>query len=151
MSSGSVYAANRMPCPIKIRPYKDTDQAFVFASWLHSFEQDRDKRVGRDLYYQEQHTLVAELLGHRNTILIAVHPEDDNMLYGFLVGGALPVGRVLDYVFVKPVYRRMGIARALLAQFGTYDAYTHSTHAGRAFVPQEAVFDPYLLHATRRK
>lgn len=135
--------------PLIVRPFRPSDESFVFASWLNSHAPNRDMRIPRDIYYQEQHALIRELLS-TDTFLIAAEKGDPELIFGWLAGAELSIGRVLDYVFVKPTYRRMGVARALLEDFGPIDAYSHAGPVSPRLLP-DAVFDPYLLYLPRRK
>lgn len=134
--------------PLVIRPFRPDDEALVFASWLNSHAPNRDMRISRDIYYQEQHALIRELMS-TDTFLMAADREDPKLLFGWLAGDELPIGRVLDYVFVKPTYRRMGVARALLDEFGKVDAYSHAGPVSPRLLP-DAVYDPYLNFIPRR-
>jgi GNAT superfamily N-acetyltransferase len=134
--------------PYLIRNLVSADEPFVYSAWLHSFEPHRDRRISRDLYYQEQHALITALLAAPTGLrLVAASREDTRQLFGFLCGARLSVGTVLDYVYVKPIYRRMGIASALVRELGNPDAVTHHTPDLGAY---PAVFDPYLLYLPRR-
>jgi len=75
------------------------------------------------------------------TRLMAVAADDPEQVFGWLFGGAPPAHR-LDYVYVKPIYRRLGVARALLSAFGPVQVYTH---AGELLLP-DAEYNPYLLY-----
>lgn len=118
----------------------------VFASWLNSFEKYRDLRIARALFYQEHHNAVAAVLSDPNSrVLMAVAPEDDDHILGWVAGSSRPEGSFLHYTFVKPLYRRTGIATGLIQSLGLFDAYTHHTPDARLVVGK-AVFDPYRFH-----
>jgi GNAT superfamily N-acetyltransferase len=137
--------------PYMIRAYRSSDAHFVYASWLHSFERFRDFRVNRDVYYQEHHSLVTSLMGALTGVrLVAASKEDPDQIFGWLFGAKLAVGTVLDYAFVKPIYRKLGLAKALVHELGEPEAYTHRTDMTHRLVPSSAVFDPYLLFLPRR-
>jgi GNAT superfamily N-acetyltransferase len=139
--------------PYVIRNLVPGDEPFVYASWLHSFEPFRDRRISRDIYYQEHHALIAGLLDKPSGLrIVAASREEPKLLFGFLFGARLSVGTVLDYVFVKPIYRRMGIASALLRELGPADAVTHHTTDLNSLLGlgTRATYDPYLLHLSYR-
>lgn len=135
--------------PLVIRLFRPDDEAFIFASWLNSHLPNRDMRISKAIYYQEQHALIRELMS-TDAFLVAADPEDTNLIFGWLAGAELSVGRVLDYIFVKPPYRRMGIALKLLKDFGPVDAFTHWSPVAEKLVPG-STYDPYLLSLQRRK
>jgi len=135
--------------PMVIRPFRPDDEAFVFSSWLNSHLPNRDIRIPKAIYYQEQHALIRELMS-TDTFLVACAPDDPNLIFGWLAGAELSVGRVLDYIFVKPTYRRFGVARALLDDFGKVEAYSHAGPVSARLLP-DAVYDPYLNFLPRRK
>lgn len=140
--------------PYRARAIEPGDEKLIFATWLNSFEPYRDRRVPRDLYYAEQHALISKLLaesvksGHG---LVACTKDDPSMIVGWLSGRP---GGVLDYVFVKSIYRRMGVAKFLLDSFNVRPmaAFTHYTEVVpmlriAGLLPNGAVYNPYL---TRR-
>jgi hypothetical protein len=115
----------------------------VFASWINSFADYRDLRIAKAVYCQEHHNGIVGVFSDPNSrVLMAVEPSDDNQIFGWLASSNLPVGSFLHYVFVKPLYRRLGVAAGLLQANGLFDAYTHHTPCA-PWVVGKAVFDPY--------
>lgn len=123
--------------PFVLRPYRSTDAAFVYSSWLHAYRPSAPVLV-KETYYREQHRLISALIAApEESRTVATAPDDDSHLFGFCFGARAR----LDYVFVKPMYRHLGICRALLTALGPVAAYTHPG----SLAPEGAEFNPYLL------
>ncbi len=100
-----------MKAPISLRPYRPEDRHFVTDSFLRSF--------GRSAYADgvDARTLIdlLEPLLIAWDVTVAASAEDPGEMLGWCCHKAP------DYVawlFVKPAYRRAGVARALLAHSG---------------------------------
>lgn len=139
--------------PFRIREVDPkNDEACILATWLNSFEPHRDRRVPRDLYYRFQHERIEQRLWRASglgTALVACFKDDPTQIMGWLVGQP-DHSNTLDYVFTKSIYRRFGIATALLKQFGKVSTFTHYTDAVpylklAALLPAEATYNPYRL------
>ena len=115
-----------------------TDSAFVYSSWLRSGLNAKPPALARSTYFQEQHRVITALFDAAAGIrLAAVANDDADQVFGWLFGGP---GR-LDYVYVKPIYRKLGLATALLARLGPVAQYTHLGN----LAPLGAAYNPYLL------
>lgn len=138
--------------PYRIRAYQPSDEKIVFATWLNSFEPFRDRRVPRDTYYAEHHNFINRRLaaavasGH---FLVACSKDDPETVFGWVCGGVDEHGKFIDYVYVKSLFRRMGIGRALLNAFGYVALFSHYTDAVpwlrlSGLLPPNAIYNPYL-------
>lgn len=116
---------------------RERDANFVFATWLNSYEPFRDKNIAEAVYYHEHHDIVEQVM-KAGGLVSHIEGEPDQ-LSGYLFGS----GKVLDYVFVKPMYRKLGVGTALVQAFGLFDAYTHHTKFSRYLIGK-AIYDPYL-------
>lgn len=133
---------------VQVRPAVATDRAFIFATWLKSLRFGSElEEVPPDLYYEGQHRIIEQLLD-RCMVLVAHAPEDPDTLLGWAVMDPLD-GFVLHYVYVKGAFRRLGIAKALLAGWDLVNMqYSHRTGAlawFKAKVPS-ARFNPFAIH-----
>ena len=107
-----------MPDPFyAIRPGREGDDAFVCESWQMAHAQTR---LGREMglhYVSDQKGLIRAILERPSTELrVACVPEDLDAILGYAVVGLVrdPEPRVY-YAYTKAEARRLGIARALLA------------------------------------
>ena len=102
---------------ITYRLYKDEDKGFVFSSYLKSF---RDEvKMGTSNYYKQQHSKFEELMD-KATCLIAVHPVNQNDIFGWALVSKGDKEAIIHYVYVKRIYRNFGIGTGLLSQFGLH-------------------------------
>jgi GNAT superfamily N-acetyltransferase len=89
--------------------------AFVIDAWKRSFEGAPAVRGCDREHYRREMTLAIRRLCDRAQIRIATAPDDDDHLLGFAAFTTTDDGAELHYVYVKQDFRKMGIARKLLA------------------------------------
>ena len=124
----------------RIRAGRPGDHAFISESWLGSHAQTALGREMGPQYITDQKNLIKQILARPSTeVRMAVDKDDDDALFGFAVVGYI---RTLlpraYYCFVKRDSRRLGIAKALLADLLERQVvYTHKP-------PQRSV-DQYQL------
>lgn len=130
-----------------IRQYdkvKDTD--FIMHNWLHTYKVSSFARgLKREVYYPYQRELIEEILSRPETeTLVAVLTEEPDALLGF----AAIEQDLLHYVYVKPKWRTIGIAKSLLALLPEDFIYTHITtpdvEAIRKRLYPNSTHNPYL-------
>lgn len=110
----------------RIIPGNEADHAFVYATWLRSYRQLSDfaKPIEKDVYFPHQHDRIQRLL-ERGRLDVAVLDEQDG--WHTVIGYCVTDGLLLHWVYVKGTWRRMGIARALLASKSLQE-FTHLTY-----------------------
>lgn len=134
--------------PLDIRPYNpDTDRAFVFSSWLQSFQSSTFScLIPKDVYFSAQHKVI-EMLLKRSQVFMACDQDDNDHIYAYIVGEYLKsVGQevfALHWMYVKSSFRGFDIPRKLLAQyeFKERNYYTHDN----SFMRKIALY-VYLRH-----
>lgn len=132
-------------------PFKDlpvTYKGFVFAKWLNSL------RYGNLLYYKvdskeyyKNYQLYLEMLMAKPDALIrlAVLTDDHDVALGFSAGRE----DILDYIYVCPPYRKIGIAKAL-TDMQAYRGFTHITKTatniwlGKKKYQDHLKFNPFI-------
>jgi GNAT superfamily N-acetyltransferase len=152
---------------IAIRPMEEgepEEEGFVAGVWQVSFREDVHRSSQHHPAYRAvKPALKTDLRRQVNTllakpgavVLLATNPEDAQHFLGFIAYELLPLQGgplIVHYLYVKQLYRRMGVGRALLdAARGTNAEqpiiYTHRTYKGAAFM--EAVNALYLPHFAR--
>ena len=114
----------------------------VFATLLKSYYHGSlwAKHVPRDVFFARHHAVVERLLA--SSSLRVAHLEDDPAV---ILGYALVAPPTLHYVYVKPSFRRFGIARALLAHVQRPFTYTHWTWIVRDLDKhlEKCIYNPY--------
>lgn len=139
--------------PVLMRPMADMDKAFVFNSWLKSFRNGTFcNNVDNSIYYTNQHTVIDKLL-EKCTVSVCCNSEDPKIIYGYIVYEFIQGQFVLHYVYVKNIYRRLGLAKKLLYStkhdFNVLGCYTHQTPVGNRNEEKfNLVYHPYILLST---
>jgi len=145
---------------IEIRAATQEDRPLIYATWLRSYKHGAafPRHIPDETFFEAHHNVVEALLD-RSTVLVAHPPDDPEVILGWSVVETLlpeadePSPIVVHYVYVKPAFRRAGVARRLLAQVGRAAAdgaavwYSHETYLLRADQLAAHVarwrFDPY--------
>ena len=151
---------------IKIRAATQDDHPLIFATWLRSYRHGAQfpRHIPERIFFAAHHNIIEALL-ERSSVFVA-HPVDDpQVILGWAVieqlpsEGATPSGLCVHYTYVKPAFRRSGIARQLLDHVAGWQAdghpvtYSHETFTLK--LPQLSAvvagweFNPYaaLQHA----
>ena len=106
---------------IIVEPAAPHDVAFVCDSWLRSFRRSPSTAgMSVSVYWDRFAPQVRELVAS-GSVLVA-RPEDwDRGIIGWVSYEKAPHTFVLHYVYVKNVYRRMGVMAKLLSAAGDSD------------------------------
>lgn len=130
-----------------IIPGTESARSLVYATWLRSYEASSlaAKNIPRDVFFAEHHKVIDNLMQRGAAVRVAVLPDEPDVILGW----AVIEGPVVHYVYVKPPFRKHGLATALLADVQRPFRYTHWTHALRELHPklEGCVYNPYLLAA----
>jgi len=135
--------------PIRIRKAEASDVGFIFSSWLKSY---RDsffaQNITTTIFYSEHHKVIERLLKGCD-VYVACNDNDVSELYGFICGERIEGLFVLHYVYVKQMYRSLGIATMLLNTYShdssTAALYTHHNKVSQKLAAKyNLVHSPYL-------
>lgn len=128
-----------------IRKGLDTDLPFVLATWLrgayygNSWFQEIDKAAFMAFY----HGFLERLLRSPGVELnVACLKDDPDVILGYSVTRMAQDLVILDWVFVKTAWRRIGIAKALTP--GNLTTVTHLTKIGKSIKPKTVKFYPFI-------
>ncbi len=122
---------------ILVREAKATDEPFIYATWLKSYRNSEFARhQTSDLYYAHQHDLIEKLM-QGNQVNVAVIDESPDVVLGWACGR----DGILQYVYTKKAFRRLGIARKLTHPWNPC-IYTHRTLMTPLLL-KSAHYDPY--------
>lgn len=121
-------------------------RSLIFATWLKSYQNSSlfAKGVPRETFFAQHHKVIERIL-ERAEVRLAVLPDDPSVVFGW----AVTEPGLVHYVYVKPDFRKYGIARALLAHVaGEPWRYSHSTYIlrdlrERKVIPDTVMYDPY--------
>lgn len=140
---------------IQLRHATIEDVSFIFNSWLKSFRTAPCSiSIHNNIYYSEHHKLIERILRSFD-VIIAADKEDPTHIYGFIVAGKVQDITTIHYLYVKHTFRRLGIAKALLAHFEIPNNepffYTHETSVGKVLGKKYlGVYHPYLAFGEQK-
>lgn len=147
-----------------IRNYKESDKNFIMSSWLRGFHGSFCTGPIRDNMYWHVYKLeIEDILENPDvSIRVACSSSDEDLIIGYSVEESGHVLPVIHWVFVKPMYRRKGVAKILckgvkgkdfLYTFGVKDAteivVSSKTFAGGIYNPnpvkKKGKYNPHHL------
>jgi GNAT superfamily N-acetyltransferase len=143
-------AQNDPEWAMSLRPVGPGDYHFLLNAWMQSYRVSA-KGLNSAVYFQGQQNLIAEL-AKRRTLVIACDQKMPDYIYGFACGAALSNGSTLiDYIYVKKLYRKRGVAKALAKALGCAEGrptvVTHLTPSVRGLVrARRFEHNPYYNH-----
>lgn len=139
---------------MNIRPLRDSDMNLVLSTWMVSlfsaYEYYAKRIYGGDVqsirpfpskgifFKGHEAKIKALLLVPSSKCLVCVAPDDDNQIIGWVVFDRDTV----HYCYVKNVFRKMGVARALMAQATGAQFYSHHTNHAK-YLSKGLTYDPY--------
>jgi len=137
---------------IVVRDGRPDEEALVYKSWVGTYSSSLFARgISRGLF-EERHTkLVRDILKRGGVIRVAHAAEEPDAILGWAV---IERPNVLHYVYVKEPFRRLGIARRLVAEVPARFRFTHYHQNADQFVnkfrgDKGGMYDPYLAWSTR--
>lgn len=129
----------------KIRIGLESDIDYVFSAWKKVMRAATHRRCPNDLFFRCHQQVISNILvDPKVKTLIACNNQDEDQIYGFIVGNA----DTLHFIYTKQIFRRLGIAKKLLdsltpkgiVQFTQYPATFEKMIHLRDFV-----YNPYLI------
>lgn len=121
-------------------------RSLVYSTWLRSYEHSSPmtKQVPRAVFFTEHHKVIDRIMARDPIVKMAVMPDDPSVVFGWAVVEKGPAYTV-HYVYVKPDFRKYGIAKALLADIPRPFNYSHWTYILRDLEPKipGSRFNPY--------
>ena len=96
-----------------LRPARQNDVSFLFATWLRSQRNQGDRRfMTNSVYFHGEHRRLEKIL-RRPTVAawILCNPEDPEQLYGYVVAETLGPVFMIHFAYVKKTYRGLGMMR----------------------------------------
>ena len=127
---------------MSIRHYQHSDAPFVYNAWLRSNRNsDFARFIPNDLYYST-HSKIIEKHILNSTILVSCDDINTEVIRGF----ACFSGTTVHYVYVKQVFRMLGVAKGLLAEVDI-KGVTHWSPAITNIFPESKrpIYNPYEL------
>lgn len=108
--------------PITVRLRTKGDLERIFSDWLRSYRKEGGMGISNEVYFYWHHRVVESYWVDRSaTWLVCCDTSDTSKIYGWLCGhvadSAAGDQRLLHYVYVPKLYRRLGVASRLVATF----------------------------------
>lgn len=132
-----------------LRQATPQDLPLVYSTWIRNYQHSQpSKPLLPTLYPSLQHNAIERLL-ERAQCVLACSPQDPDVIFGWCVGEHLDNVLIIDYTYIKPHFRRLGIGNVLIGHLGQADrvAYTHETVTGRKIGRKRGWhFQPWLSH-----
>lgn len=116
----TAYTCGRLP---------QTFHNMILSKWMRSlrFGNDLYKMIDSKSYYEAYNRYILALLGRAGTVVrTAALSDDPDVVLGFSVSH--DNGKILDYVYVNPENRKMGIGAFLVPD--SIEEFTHVTRTG---------------------
>ena len=122
-----------------IRNVRIEDMNFIYDTWLNGLYFGNDTfRLMKEHIFKQHYQKVLEALIPNTVIKICALNDDIDTIIGYVVYR----DTALDWVFVKPMWRRLGIAKRLIPD--KIKTYSHSTKMVRGFKPKNWEFNPFI-------
>jgi hypothetical protein len=132
---------------VQVRPLESSELAHVYVTWIKSFaDSPWAKGMKPTVYEDRQRKLINEILQRPDARLLAACTKDEP---DTVFGWACVEGGVVHYVFVKEAFRRLEIAKQILAAMPKGFRFTHRTFTAIPLVRNipGIVYDPYAAFA----
>lgn len=132
-----------------IRDYEElTDKNFILATWLRNLYYGSSfySKIPQDVFMGAYHAVLQRFMSEDPIIKVACLQEDPEVILGYCVYRKAGDGAVLDYIFVKKAWRKIGIGKALLPE--NVKAVTHLTKQAEAMLTDKLPgvhFNPFLI------
>jgi predicted GNAT superfamily acetyltransferase len=130
--------------PVRVRRLVSSDENLILNTWIRSDEPDA--RINKAIFFREREICIKRLfLSYPQDFRVAVDPDDSEHVYGWVCGRYDGLA-ILDYIFVKTVYRKLGMATMLLQElFGEHPVeFTTCLTAPFLKMRLETEYDPFL-------
>jgi GNAT superfamily N-acetyltransferase len=101
--------------PHVLREAAADDRAFISRKWAAEMRRSPWARcTPPDVYWPSQYKTIEALMA-RSRVVVAADPGDTMHLYGVIVWQRIEPRALLHWLYVKPDYRRLGLAAQLAA------------------------------------
>lgn len=134
------------PNLVQIRQGEEPDRNLIMSTWANGqyFGFDWFKQIRKTTFNGVYTEVIKAILGRPSVdIRVCSLREDGDIILGYCVTEQRKSGCVLHWIYVKPSWRKLGIAKLLLPPNITIT--THMTALGANLKPKEWEFNPFLI------
>lgn len=138
---------------IQTRSYMEEDRNFILATWLRGayYGDSWFSLIPKNIFMEQYHKVLENFLLRAGVnIQVACLKEDPEVILGYSVSRNIKNGEadisILDWVFVKSAWRKIGIAKMLMPN--RINTVTHLTKAGLSIMKQklpDTIFNPFTF------
>lgn len=125
---------------ISFREAVELDYPFIYSTWLRGLYHGNEyfNAMPAQIFYSHYKSVIKPFIETKvSNKLIACLKEDHDVILGYSVTRS----NILDWIFVKPPWRNMGLAKELIPAGIT--KCTHLTKTGLNIKPKSWVFNPF--------
>lgn len=140
----------RQGVQVSVRQARPSDMGFIYTTWIETFQESAFARfIKSTIYKDRQRKLIDAILARPTThVLVATPPGEDDVILSWLVVEAPDVAH---YAFTKQQFRRLGIARHLMATLPRRIRFSHRVAFGEPFLKHikdtyDVEYDPYSAY-----
>lgn len=103
---------------IVIRDHVPSDLDFVYSSWLSNYQHSSyfARRIRKQTFMTEYSKILNALM-LRDNVTCKIAGDDEFSIYGYIVSEP----DCVHYVYVRPEYHMLGIAKRLITEVGLQD------------------------------
>lgn len=130
---------------IDIRGYLPDDRSFILACWLRGVYYGNTffSEIPKGIFMEHYHSVLERFIDNpKVTIKVACLKDDPQVILGYSVSRVSKDQVVLDWIFVKTAWRKIGIGKSLVPE--NLKAVTHLTKIGKSLKPDSVVYNPFL-------
>ncbi len=134
---------------IEVRQAILDDLPFIFSTWLRSYRHSSQfaKKISNTTFFTWHHRAIERFIERGGRVLIAHAVGEPDVILGYLC--AESDNSIIQYVYVKKAFRKMGIAKELFKNSGINNnaQFTHWTLDTSWIIKKltELTYNPYLL------
>ena len=129
---------------IALNTIDENTRNFVIDTWIRSYRKSPySKGIPTQIYYPYQRAIIESLIDQSQT-LVASNINDEDQLIGYICFEKT-TPPILHYLYVKKIFRRLGVAKQMLKQIDQGDLllYSHKTHIFSCLLKDSYAFHPY--------
>lgn len=100
---------------ILIRDAVKADHDFIYDSWLNHFEHTSyiSKKTPKEIFMRE-HSITVNHIMNRDNVVVKIAGDAEFSIFAYIVAESVHNSPVIHYLYVRPEYQRLGIARKLI-------------------------------------
>ena len=139
---------NELDSLMVLRDLEPADIPFIYSTWMRAYYYGNDfSAVGtKEFFFDNHRKLLDRVMNEPKTkVRISCLCDDPDVILGYSV---VENEQALHFVFVKVVWRKMGLAKKLIPN--TVLRVTHLTEQGKRLKPKNWKYEPLLLLEKRQ-